>query len=162
MDIKLFRFINLLSGRFIFLDKLMIFISTKMKFVFFIILVVLLFKKKNITLEAVVSILISLFMHFIIKVFYFKPRPFLERRVGILLPSKVDSSFPSKHTLLVFAVSTIVFIYQRILGSIMFGFSILTGVSRIWLGHHYPSDIAGSAVLGTFTSSFIHKFVKRK
>ncbi|ADE68636.1 hypothetical protein BMQ_1604 [Priestia megaterium QM B1551] len=75
-----------------------------------------------------------------IKCFYFKPRPFMERRVGILIPSKMDSSFLSKHTLLAFAVSTSIFLHKRILGSVMLGLSLLTGFSRIWLGHHYPSD----------------------
>jgi undecaprenyl-diphosphatase len=44
----------------------------------------------------------------------------------------------------------------------MLGFSFLTGLSRIWVGHHYPSDIAGSAVLGSFTSAIIHKLIQRK
>ncbi|MGG3469557.1 undecaprenyl-diphosphatase [Neobacillus pocheonensis] len=162
MDVKLFHLINLLSGRHLLIDKLMILISKKMKFVFILILVILFFKKKNVTIKAVVSIVISLFMHFIIRLFYFKPRPFIEGRVGILIPSKFDSSFPSKHTLLTFAVSTIVFFNERILGAIMLGFSFLTGLSRIWVGHHYPSDVAGSAVLGTLTSAIINKLLQRK
>ncbi|MEH7419222.1 phosphatase PAP2 family protein [Neobacillus drentensis] len=160
MDFKLFRVINLLSGRYWLIDKLMILISNKIKFVFLFILMIMLFRKRNVIIEAIVSIVITLFMHFIIKLFYFKPRPFINRSVGILTPSKLDSSFPSKHTLLTFAISTVVMFYQRILGSIMLGFSVLTGFSRIWLGHHYPSDIAGSAVLGSFTSTVIHKLLK--
>jgi undecaprenyl-diphosphatase len=81
----------------------------------------------------------------------------MKRRVGILIPSKMDSSFPSKHTLLVFAVSTTVFLYRRVLGSIMWGISLLTGLSRIWVGHHYPTDIIGSAILGSLSSLFVHK-----
>ena len=147
------------------IDKLMILISNKIKFVFFFIFVILLFSKRKVFIEAVMSIVITLFMHFITKIFYFKPRPFIDRRVRILTPSKFDSSFPSKHTLLTFAVSTIVLFYQRTVGSILLGVSALTGLSRIWVGHHYPSDILGSAVLGSFTSTFIHKLLnisKRK
>ena len=160
MDVKLFRVINLLSGRYLVIDQLMILISNKIKFAFFFILVFLLFRKRKVFIEAVVSLVITLFIHFITKLFYFKPRPFIDRRVRILTPSKFDSSFPSKHTLLTFAVSTVVHFYQRILGSILLGFSVLTGLSRIWVGHHYPSDIAGSAVLGSFTSTIIHKLLK--
>ena len=165
MDVQLFRVINLLSGRNLVIDKLMILISNKIKFVFFFIFVILLFSKRKVFIEAVMSIVITLFMHFITKIFYFKPRPFIDRRVRILTPSKFDSSFPSKHTLLTFAVSTIVLFYQRTVGSILLGVSALTGLSRIWVGHHYPSDILGSAVLGSFTSTFIHKLLnisKRK
>ncbi|MCM3767586.1 undecaprenyl-diphosphatase [Neobacillus niacini] len=162
MDAKIFRTINSFSGRYWFIDRLMILISNKLRFVFLFILVIMLFRKRKATFEAVVSIVISLFMQFIIKLFYFKPRPFLKSKVGILTPSKVDSSFPSKHTILAFAISTTVLFYQRTLGSIMMGFSFLLGLSRIWVGHHYPSDIAASAVLGSFTSSIIHKLFQRK
>lgn len=82
----------------------------------------------------------------------------MKRRVGILIPSKMNSSFPSKHTLLVFAISTSIFLYDRLLGSIMWGLSFLTGLSRIWVGHHYPSDIMGSAILGSLTSVIVHYF----
>jgi undecaprenyl-diphosphatase len=162
MDFKMFRAINLLSGRSSILDKLMILFSNRIRYVYILILIIMWFKKhtyKKITINAVISSLITLIINFLIKLFYFKPRPFMKRRVGILIPSKSDSSFPSKHTLLVFAISSSVFFYQRILGSIMWGLSLLTGLSRIWVGHHYPSDIIGSAVLGTVTSMFTHKLL---
>jgi undecaprenyl-diphosphatase len=69
----------------------------------------------------------------------------------------MDSSFPSKHTLLVFAISTTIFLYDRIFGSIMWVLSLLTGFSRIWVGHHYPSDIIGSAFIATMTSILVDK-----
>lgn len=163
MDVKLFRVINLLSGRFSILDKMMILISNRVRYVFILIMIIMWFKHRNykkITMEAVISVTISLIINSMIKLFYFKPRPFLKGRVEILIPSKRDSSFPSKHTLLAFAVSTTFFFYHRLLGSIMWGLSFLTGLSRIWVGHHYPSDILGSAFLGSFTSIFIHKILR--
>lgn len=84
----------------------------------------------------------------------------MKRRVGILIPSKRDSSFPSKHTLLVFAISTSIFLYERVLGSIMMVLSALTGFSRIWIGHHFLSDIIGSAFIGIMTSSILEKGTK--
>jgi undecaprenyl-diphosphatase len=162
LDLKLFRAINWLSGRNLIVDNIMILISNKMRYVFLFIIVAMLFRKKKVTIEAVMSILATLFMHFLIKLFYFKPRPFIHRKVGILIPSKLDSTFPSKHTLLTFAVSTIVLFYYRFLGFIMLGLSFLTGVSRIWVGHHYPSDILGSSILGSLTSLVFHKIVQRK
>jgi undecaprenyl-diphosphatase len=107
--------------------------------------------------NAVISAFITLILNIFLKLFISKPRPFLKRRVGILIPSKMDATFPSKHTLLVFAVSTSILLYNRVLGSIMTGLAVLTGISRIWVGHHYPSDIIGSALLGSLTSMFVHK-----
>ena len=155
MDLRLFQQINKLSGRLSPVDNLMILISNRARYVYAFIILVLLFKNrknKQIALETGSSVLLSLVLQFFIKLFYVKPRPFKKRRVGILIPSKTDSSFPSKHTTLAFAASTSILLFHRKLGTIMMWMSALTGFSRIWVGHHYPSDIIGSALIGTLTS----------
>jgi undecaprenyl-diphosphatase len=155
MDLRLFRLINQLSGHFSPIDKFMILISNRIRYVYVLILLFTAIKNranKRIAVETGGSILLSLLLHMLIKMFFYKPRPFKKRRVGILIPSKMDSTFPSKHTLLSFAASTSVFMLHRSLGTIMYVMSLLTGLSRIWVGHHYPSDIIGSAVLGSITS----------
>lgn len=160
MDHKIFKAITLLSGRCSPIDLLMIFLSKKVRYVFIFVLIFMWFRNdyyKKVSCNAVMSSGITLFFHTLIKLFYFKPRPFVKQRVGILIPSKMDSSFPSKHTLLAFAVSTSIFLYDRALGSIMWILSVLTGISRIWVGHHYPSDIIGSAFIATMTSIILDK-----
>lgn len=75
----------------------------------------------------------------------------------LLIPSKNNSSFPSKHTVLAFALATSVLLRERLFGSIMWFLAILTGFSRIWLGHHYPFDIIGiltSIAIGGTTHLF--------
>jgi undecaprenyl-diphosphatase len=160
MDYKLFRVINMLSGRCSPIDWLMIIISKRIRYVYIFVLIFMWFKNeyyRKVSWNAVMSSGITLFLHTLINLFYFKPRPFVKRRVGILIPSKKDSSFPSKHTLLAFAVSTSINLYDGVLGSIMRVLSVLTGFSRIWTGHHYPSDIIGSAFIGSMTSIIVDK-----
>ncbi|MCQ6276220.1 undecaprenyl-diphosphatase [Bacillus sp. V3B] len=160
MNYKVFKSINQLSGRFSPIDLLMILISNKIRYVFIFVLIFMWFRNdfyKRLSFNAVISAGITLFINTLIKLFYFKPRPFVKYRVGILIPSKMDSTFPSKHTLLVFAISTSIFLHKRILGSIMWVLSVLTGFSRIWVGHHYPSDIIGSAFIATITSIILDK-----
>ncbi|MEH7388496.1 phosphatase PAP2 family protein [Bacillus sp. JJ1521] len=38
-----------------------------------------------------------------------------------------------------------------------FSLSVLTGYSRIWVRHHYPSDIIRSAFISTMTSTILDK-----
>ena len=162
MDYKIFRRINQLAGRYSVLDMLMILISQKVRYVFIFMLIVMWFQgdsQRKVTRYAVISAAFTLFVNTLIKCFYFKPRPFMKRRAGILIPSKMDSSFLSKHTLLTFAVSTSIFLHKRILGSVMLGLSLLTRFSRIWVGHHYPSDIVRSAFTGSLTSIIVDKAV---
>ncbi|MGR3765728.1 undecaprenyl-diphosphatase [Rossellomorea sp. NS-SX7] len=160
MDEKVFRAINLFSGRLAPIDWLMIFLSKKVRYVFIFVLIFMWFRNgmyRKMVWNALKSSGVSLILHTLIKLFYFKPRPFVARRVGILIPSKMDSSFPSKHTMLAFAVSTSIFLYDRAYGSMMWLLSMLTGYSRIWLGHHYPSDIIGSAFIATASSIVVGK-----
>ena len=143
----------------------MILISNKIRYVFIFVLIFMWFRNdsyKKVSCNAVKSMGITMFIHTLIKLFYFKPNPFVNKRVGILIPSKRDSTFPSKHTLLVCAISTSIFLYDRVLGSVMWVLSVLTGFSRIWVGHHYPSDIIGSALIATLTSTILDKNVLLK
>ncbi|WP_332697903.1 undecaprenyl-diphosphatase [Halalkalibacter lacteus] len=163
MDYKLFRELNQLAGRNSLLDILMIFFSNKVRYIFIFVLILMLFQNshKKVALSAITSAVFTLFINRLIRLVYFKPRPFVKNRVGILIPSKTDSSFPSKHTLLVFAIATSIFLRERILGSIMLVLSTLTGFSRIWVGHHFPSDIIGSAFISIVTSIFTDKASNR-
>lgn len=163
MDYYIFKSINQLSGRFNLINLLMIFVSKKIRYVFIFVMIFMWFRNNNfkkVTYCAGISSAVTLVFNILIKLLYFRPRPFMKRRVGILIPSKMDSSFPSKHTLLVFAVSTSIYLHNRVLGAIMWLLSVLTGFSRIWVGHHYPSDIIGSAFIATITSVMIDKMAR--
>ncbi|MFN7249628.1 MAG: undecaprenyl-diphosphatase [Anaerobacillus sp.] len=165
MDYYLFRVINRLSGRSYLLDNLMIFASNKLRYLFGLAMVVSYFRnfydRKSAT-NAARSIIVLLFIGFVVNLFFYRPRPFMKRRVGILIPSKVNSSFPSKHTTLAFAIATSIYLRDRILGAMMFILSALMGFSRIWVGHHYPTDIAGSALIGTMTGYVVDKFSRNE
>jgi undecaprenyl-diphosphatase len=138
----------------------MITISQKARYVFVLILLIMWFRDrfhKKITLYTSISVGISILLNISINRFYFKPRPFVKLLVHLLppAPSKKNSSFPSKHTALAFAAATTVIFYKRGLGYSMYILAFLAGLSRIWVGQHYPSDIAGSALLGSLSGIMV-------
>jgi len=156
MDNRVFKAINQWTGNFRILDLIMINISKRARFVFLFLFILLWFRNdvyKKIALFSCVTVSVTYLLSIMIKLVYFKPRPFLNHGVYLLppVPSKKDSSFPSKHTALAFALAASVFVYHRILGLILWLLSILVGLSRIWMGQHYPSDIISSAILGNGT-----------
>ncbi|MFE4094338.1 undecaprenyl-diphosphatase [Priestia sp. YIM B13545] len=160
MDYKIFRIINQLAGRYSVLDMLMVLISNKVRYLFAFVLMLMWFRgysQRKVTVYAVISATFTLLTNVLIQCFYFKPRPFMKRRVGILIPSKMNSAFLSKHTLLATAVSTSILLHERVIGAVMWGVSLLTGFSRIWVGHHYPSDIIRSLFVGSLTSIIVEK-----
>jgi len=160
MDYKIFRRINQLAGRYSVLDMLMILVSNKVRYLFAFVLMSMWFRgdsQRKVIRYALISATFTLLIDMLIKCFYFKPRPFIKHRVGILIPSKMNSAFLSKHTLLATAVSTSIFLHERVIGSVMWVVSLLTGFSRIWVGHHYPSDIIRSLFVGSLTSIIVEK-----
>lgn len=72
--------------------------------------------------------------------------------------SKADiasrNSFPSDTATLVFSISTIIFLQNRRLGVLAFGWSALVvSLPRIYFGLHYLSDVVGGAILAVLTVS---------
>ena len=58
------------------------------------------------------------------------------------------NSFPSGHTMVTFTVAaTLAFYYPR-MAIILYPLAALVGLSRVYLGSHYPSDVVAGAFLG--------------
>ena len=58
-------------------------------------------------------------------------------------------SFPSSHTVNNFCVAIVLSYFYRKIGWLWFFVAALVGYSRVYVGAHWPSDIAASMVLGT-------------
>lgn len=86
----------------------------------------------------------------IIKKCYPRRRPYLviDNTKVTAKPLK-DFSFPSGHTTAIFSLVVPLTLYQPILGLFFVPLAILVGISRIFLGLHYPTDILCGAFLGT-------------
>ncbi|MRX72383.1 phosphatase PAP2 family protein [Bacillus lacus] len=60
-----------------------------------------------------------------------------------------DHSFPSGHTTAIFSVLIPVMLFSPVLLGILLPLAISVGISRIYLGLHYPSDVLAGCLLGT-------------
>lgn len=79
-----------------------------------------------------------------------RPRPW--RRYPLphtLVHAPKDPSFPSGHTTIAFACATVLTSFEPRLGALLFLLAGAIGLSRVYVGVHYPLDVLGGAVLGT-------------
>jgi undecaprenyl-diphosphatase len=79
-----------------------------------------------------------------------RPRPF-ESWQGLtsLVPVPDKFSFPSGHTMTAFAVWAVLAHGTPALALPFLGMALLIGISRIFLGMHYPTDVLVGALLGS-------------
>ena len=116
--------------------------------------------ERHTLVAATVAGLFALLVNQVIGLYWYHPRPF---EVGIghtLIPHVMDSSFPSDHLTLIWAVAISLLLNKqfRQTGWVLFLLGVPVAWARIYLGVHFPLDILG-AVLVAWGSAWI---VKRK
>ena len=98
----------------------------------------------------------------IIKTLYDHPRPYwILENVQLLLAKEIEYSFPSGHTIFVFALAMGVYLYNKKVGRWFFYAAGLVGLARIFVGVHWPYDIIAGAVLGILTTIICHKIFQK-
>ena len=84
----------------------------------------------------------------LIKAWILRPRPTVEMGARIV-SGAVNYSFPSTHATLAFALAYVLSNEEPKLRVLFYLLAVGIGLSRIYLGVHYPSDVIGGAVLGS-------------
>ena len=84
-------------------------------------------------------------------------RPFQSHQVHQLIPHDPGVSLPSDHATAAFALAFGVFAFlSRRWGIVLGVAAIAIGLSRVWVGVHYPGDILAAAVIGAVATLEVH------
>ncbi len=79
----------------------------------------------------------------------YRPRPFVQFDFTPLVAHAADTSFPSSHMIILFTLATIIFSsVSRQQGTWLYILATLVGLARIFVGLHFPLDIAAGALIG--------------
>jgi undecaprenyl-diphosphatase len=109
---------------------------------------------RKLMLEATASALLGLFIAQLIGLVWPHPRPFMIGMGHTLIAHAADSSFPSDHLVVLWAVASSFMLRGRLrvagLSLALFGLPIAW--ARIYLGVHFPFDMLGAAIVGAISA----------
>ncbi len=166
LDQYLFYLINQLTLSWEWLDIFGIFCAQYLGyFIWSILLILLVLKFKNywkVIFEAVATAVVSRFLITgTIRLIMPRLRPFNDPTAKILVDKMSESSFPSGHASFYFALSTIIYLYNKKLGILFYILSVFIVAGRVFVGIHWPSDILAGIVVALFSSWLVHKLFKK-
>ena len=131
--------------------------------VFFLVVLGVLKKNQRFLLGAfllALTLVASSFLAFVLKDLIHRPRPFLVKNGLHVLGMARGGSFPSGHATLYAALGAFMIFYFNKFKTFWAGVIFLGGLSRVYQGVHYPSDILAGWALGFFISWLILKLHK--
>lgn len=154
IDVRIFTLLN--TQRYpLWMDRLMWFATQlgNMLAAFFIALLFFIFNYRRFAVEIIVGTLTLWILVEIIKALSDRDRPFLTLDSARVIGwHEKGDSFPSGHTTQIFFLITLIIQhFQPALGIsiILCAIAVLVGLTRIYVGAHYPRDVIAGFVLGT-------------
>ncbi len=164
MDIYLFQLINGLSGHFAWLDAFLIATAqyTPVLLALILALLYLSFREKSqrAALLAGISALLALGIGQVIGWIVNRPRPYAFA-THVLIGRTIDSSFPSDHATLAFAIAMLLWYYHRKLSLSLLALAVMLSFARVYVGAHFPTDVLGGAILGSVAGLVVGKLSLR-
>lgn len=151
----LFFLIFNLNGKSILLDKLMLFGADQLIYILIFVIFILSFKggikEKKAFLLILLGIPIAILLIKGVHIFFFENRPFVAYHFTPFVKEATDASFPSRHAT-ISSVIAFSYTYFKSKWSLLFLFVMAwVGISRIYVGVHYPLDIIGGFSVGAIS-----------
>jgi len=122
-----------------------------------ILMIVLPGQSKIVAISSALALTVSHIPVHLVKKTYPRKRPYMVLKDAQYPFNPLqDHSFPSGHTTAIFSVVIPFILYAPILACLLLPLAFLVGMSRIYLGLHYPSDVIAGGILGSLCGSLCY------
>lgn len=107
-------------------------------------------------LSAAIAYVVAFVIHHI----YDRPRPYEAHAIAHPWSSSTDASFPSDHTSLSFAIAFAVLAFDLWTGILFLVVAAIIGIGRLFIGAHYPGDVAAGVVVGAVVAFLVVRWLR--
>lgn len=161
LNIDVFRSINDLGKQYSALNPGVVFIAEYMVYFLGLGLVVYWFTRNHrnrmMVIQAVITFILAEILGKLAGLFYSHYQPFaVLQDVNQLVEHAIDNSFPSDHSILFFSVCASFWLMRKKEGWLWLVLAVFVGLSRVWVGVHYPVDVITGALLGFISALFVY------
>lgn len=121
------------------------------------------YKEKLVSVFILFTCYIAYFLVGALKGIVNRPRPIEVYTEISVMGTSQSAAFPSMHATLIAVVVTMLCFKYKKLGFALIPIALLVGASRVYLGHHYPTDVVVGLLIGSLLSMLflgIEKFIK--
>lgn len=150
------------------LDQFFLIATEPIYYVLPVVLAVLFFLKTNwkktlvvVVLAVTTVVLTDTLCDEILKPLFNRPRPchpdLMVQGARCIAGLKTSFSFPSAHAINIFAQATLFALLFPAKSVLFYLFALIIGVSRIYLGFHYPLDVVGGALIGSAIAGGVYR-----
>ena len=117
--------------------------------------------QKRMALFAIPAGILTFAIGYLVRLFYYDPRPFVVGHFVPLIQHAADNGFPSDHTLLVAALAMVGTYWNKWLGAALWVIVFLVGSARVYTGVHHAIDILASIIIAIVAVIVWHAIVDR-
>ena len=115
---------------------------------------------REVALRALLAAVCALTLNGLIGQFWYSPRPFVAEIGHTFLLHAPDSSFPSDHATSMFSVALVLAFSKaglaRRIGLLLLPLSLVVAWSRVYLGVHWPKDMAGALAMSAVMAWLVY------
>lgn len=111
-------------------------------------------------IQAAATLIISQSITYSLKALLSRERPYnILKNLNTFDIIMKDYSFPSGHTSASFSIATTIAFNIPKLSILVFLIALTIGISRVYLGVHYPTDVAAGIILGIASAVIVHAYL---
>ena len=114
--------------------------------------------QKSVVVSVIAVGFASLVIVSLMNYFFDRPRPFDVLETNLLFYKPTDPSFPSNSTVVAFSLATSAFLANKKVGIIALILSAFYGLTRIFVGIHFPLDVLTGAIIGILAVFVLSRF----